>query len=129
MSPRPDLSDALDQEVVEHARQGREEAYRELVHRYQGPVYQLIYRIVHEHEVAEDLTQETVIKAFNALESQRPESKFSSWILTIANNAAVKHLKRKLRLKRKRLDTVSLEATPDTSRPRKVTATALRAAA
>src|ERR1022692_3553629 len=84
-----------DQEVVRHAARGREAAYRELIRRYQRPVFSLIYRMVRDRELAEDLAQETFIKVLNAIDSYRPEYKFSSWIFTIANNAAIDQLRRR----------------------------------
>jgi RNA polymerase sigma-70 factor (ECF subfamily) len=98
---------ATDQEVVEWARQGHELAYRELVRRYQRPVFSLIYRMVRDRERAEDLAQETFVKVLNALDSYRSEYKFSSWIFKIANNAAIDQLRRK------ELDTLSLDGAPD----------------
>ena len=102
-----EISTATDQEVVEWARQGHEHAYRELVRRYQRPVFSLIYRMVHDRERAEDLAQETFVKVLNALDSYRPQYKFSSWIFKIANNAAID------RLRRKELNTLSLDGAPD----------------
>lgn len=128
MTARPNLSTASDQHLVASARQGREGAYGELLRRYHRRVYALIHRLVRDHDLAEDLTQDTFVKAFDALEHHRPESRFSSWILKIANNRAVDHLKRERRLKRRRHDTVPLEPTPDASTPRRPAAGRLRAA-
>ena len=114
------LSSATDQEVVERARKGEEIAYRELLRRYQRPVFSLIYRMVRDRELAEDLAQETFVKALNALDRYRPEYKFSSWVFKIANNAAIDHLRRK------ELDTLSLEGGPDATTPERVEATALQ---
>ena len=75
-----EISTATDQEVVAWARQGHERAYRELVRRYQRPVFSLIYRMVRDRERAEDLAQETFVKVLNALDSYQPQYKFSSWI-------------------------------------------------
>ncbi|HEU4761751.1 MAG TPA: sigma-70 family RNA polymerase sigma factor, partial [Gemmatimonadales bacterium] len=83
-----------DQEVVALARSGSEAAYRELLRRYERPIFSLIFRMVRDRELSEDLSQETFVKALNALESYRPEFKFSSWIFKIANNTAIDHLRR-----------------------------------
>lgn len=95
MSPPPDLSGASDEQIVALARKGREEAYRELVRRYHRPVLELIYRMVGQRELAEDLTQETFVKAFHALGSRRPERKPSAWILRIAKNTAIDYVRRR----------------------------------
>ena len=109
-----------DQEVVVRAREGSERAYRELVRRYERPIFSLIYRMVRDRELAEDLAQETFVKALNALDSYRPEFKFSSWIFKISNNAAIDHLRRR------ELDTLSLEGSPHAATPDAVEATALQ---
>ena len=94
------------------ARPGRAEAaYRELVRRYERPVFALLYRMVRDRELAEDLAQETFVKALNAIDSYRPEFKFSSWIFKIANNAAIDHLRRR------ELDTLSLDGSPHAETP------------
>ncbi len=120
MAPSIDLATATDQQVVELARSGREAAFRELVRRYQRPVFSLIYRMVRDRELAEDLAQETFIKVLNAIERYRSEFKFSSWIFKIANNATIDHLRRK------ELDTLSLEGGPDATTPDRIEATALK---
>lgn len=115
-----DLSTATDQEVVVRAREGVEAAYRELIRRYQRPVFSLIYRMVRDRELAEDLAQETFVKVLNAIDRYRPEFKFSSWVFKIANNSAIDHLRKK------ELDTLSLEGGPDATTPDRLEATALQ---
>ena len=117
---RSELATATDQEVVVLAKSGRDVAYRELVRRYERPVFSLIYRMVRDRELAEDLAQETFVKALNAIESYRPEFKFSSWIFKIANNAAIDHLRRR------ELDTLSLDGSPNAETADAVEATALQ---
>ncbi len=115
-----DLTGVTDQQVVERASTGSEAAYRELVRRYQRPVFSLIYRMVRDRELAEDLTQETFVKVLNAIDRYRPEYKFSSWIFKIANNASIDHLRRR------ELDTLSLDGGPDAMTPDRVQATSLQ---
>jgi RNA polymerase sigma-70 factor (ECF subfamily) len=118
--PSPGLAGTTDQEVVLLARGGQEAAYRELIRRYERPIFSLLYRMVRDRELAEDLAQETFVKALNAIESYRPEFKFSSWIFKIANNAAIDHLRRR------ELDTLSLDGSPHASTPEAIEATALQ---
>ena len=120
MPEGPEWPRLTDQEVVLLARGGREAAYRELVRRYERPVFALVYRMVRDRELAEDLAQETFVKALNAIESYRPEFKFSSWIFKIANNAAIDHLRRR------ELDTLSLDGSPHAETPEAMQATALQ---
>jgi RNA polymerase sigma-70 factor (ECF subfamily) len=123
MANPPEISTATDQQVVAQARDGAEAAYRELLRRYERPVYSLIYRMVRDRELSEDLTQETFVKVLNALDRYRPEFKFSSWIFKIANNAAIDQLRRR------GLDTLSLEGGPDATTPDRVDATSLQVGA
>jgi RNA polymerase sigma-70 factor (ECF subfamily) len=119
-SGRPDLAALTDQEVVLWARSGQEAAYRELIRRYERPVFALLFRMVRDRELAEDLAQETFVKALNAIDSYRPEFKFSSWIFKIGNNAAIDHLRRR------ELDTLSLDGSPHAETPEAMQATALQ---
>jgi RNA polymerase sigma-70 factor (ECF subfamily) len=118
--PGVDLVAASDQDVVLEARDGRQAAYRELVRRYERPIFSLIYRMVRNREQAEDLSQETFVKALNAIASYRPEYKFSSWIFKIANNVAIDHLRRR------ELDTLSLDGSPHALTPEAIQASALQ---
>jgi RNA polymerase sigma-70 factor (ECF subfamily) len=95
MSKLANISEASDQEVVTWAREGDEHAYREMVRRYHAPVFDLIYGMVGQRELAEDLAQETFVKAFRALDRHDPERKPSAWILRIANNTAIDYVRRK----------------------------------
>jgi len=117
---RPEWAALSDQEVVLRARSGQEAAYRELIRRYERPVFALLFRMVRDRELAEDLAQETFIKALNAIDSYRPEFKFSSWIFKIANNAAIDHLRRR------ELNTLSLDGSPHAETPEAMQATALQ---
>jgi RNA polymerase sigma-70 factor, ECF subfamily len=103
----PPLSGLSDPAVVEQARKGSEVAYRELLTRYERPVFSLIFRMVRDRETAEDLSQETFVKVLNNLDRYSPEFKFSSWLFKIANNLTIDHLRRR------RVDTISIEGAPD----------------
>ena len=103
----PPLSSLSDPAVVAQARVGSEAAYRELLTRYERPVFSLIFRMVRDRETAEDLAQETFIKVLNNLDRYSPEFKFSSWLFKIANNLTIDHLRRR------RVDTISIEGAPD----------------
>lgn len=90
-----DYAKVSDQQVIEQAREGRQSAFRELIGRYERPVFSLIYRLVRDREHAEDLAQDTFIKVLNHLDRYDPSYKFSSWIFKIAHNTALDHLRRK----------------------------------
>ena len=80
--------------------------FRELIRRYERPVFSLIFRMVRDRELAEDLAQDTFIKVLNHIDRYRPEFKLSSWLFKIANNVAIDHLRRR------QLDTVSIDGSP-----------------
>ncbi len=103
----PPLSSLPDPAIVALAQTGSESAYRELIARYERPVFSLIFRMVRDRETAEDLAQETFIKVLNNLGRYSPEFKFSSWLFKIANNLTIDHLRRR------RVDTISIEGAPD----------------
>jgi RNA polymerase sigma-70 factor (ECF subfamily) len=90
------------------------------VRRYERPLFSLIYRMVRDRALAEDLAQETFIKVLNGIKSYRPEFKFSSWIFKIANNVAIDHLRRKS------LETLSLDGAPGADSAEAMGATALQ---
>ena len=121
MATAKDLRTLGDREVVALAKAGKEAAYRELLSRYERPVFSLIYRMVRDRALAEDLAQETFIKVLNALDTYRPEFKFSSWIFKIANNAAIDQLRKR------EVDTLSLDGAPGARTADEIEATALQA--
>ena len=92
-----------DSALAQEAAEGRESAFRELLERYERPVFALVYRMVRERDLAEDLAQDAFIRAFRGIGTYKPEYKFSSWIFKIAHNVTIDHLRRR------RLDTISLE--------------------
>jgi RNA polymerase sigma-70 factor, ECF subfamily len=117
-----DLIHSTDHDLVTFARTGSEKAYRELLDRYQRPVFSLIYRMVRDRELAEDLAQETFVKVFNHLDSYNPKYKFSSWIFKIASNLSIDSMRRK------ELQTVSLDGSRNASTADEVEATRITVA-
>ncbi len=101
-----DYSEVDDRKLAVLAAEGRESAFRELLERYERPVFSLVYRMVRDRTLAEDLAQEAFIRAFNAIDSYDPDYKFSSWIFKIANNHTIDHLRKR------KLDTVSIHGSP-----------------
>lgn len=83
-----------DAELVAEALRGGQEAFREIVVRFERPVYSLVARMVQDPAAAEDLAQEVFIKAFRRLETYDPTRKFSSWLFKIAHNTTIDHLRR-----------------------------------
>ena len=121
MAPPFDLPNLPDADVVALAKEGRESAFRELVRRYERPVFSLVFRLVRDRDTAEDLAQETFVKVLNNIERYRPEFKFSSWLFKIANNVAIDHLRKRS------VDTVSLEGSHWATSTDEMQATSVRA--
>ena len=78
---------------LDQARGGNRFAFEEIVRRYQRRVYATAYRIVRRHEVADDVAQETFIRAFRSLDRYDPQRPFGPWICRIAANLAVNHVR------------------------------------
>jgi RNA polymerase sigma-70 factor (ECF subfamily) len=91
---REAVRERSDETLAVEARNGSQEAFRELVERFERPVFGLIVRIVRRAEEAEDLAQETFLKAHRALARFDPSRKFSSWLFKIAHNTALDALRR-----------------------------------
>ena len=105
-APQLDLVNLPDADLAALARSGRDAAFRELVRRYERPVFSLIFRMVRDRETSEDLAQETFIKVLNHIDRYRPEFKFSSWLFKIANNLTIDHLRKR------QLKTISIDGSP-----------------
>jgi RNA polymerase sigma factor (sigma-70 family) len=92
-----------DQILIEKALAGNEGAYRLLLTRHKDAIYRMIVRIVHNQEEAQDLVQETFMKAFGSLSSYKCQYRFTTWLYKIAANSCIDHLRKR------RLVSVSLD--------------------
>jgi RNA polymerase sigma factor (sigma-70 family) len=81
--------------LVSRARQGDLAAYDELIKRYQERIYATIYHMTSNHEDANDLAQESFIKAYQALKSFKGGSSFYTWLYRIAVNKTINFLKQR----------------------------------
>lgn len=81
--------------LVDRARAGDLQAYDELMRRYQERIYGTIYHMTSNHEEANDLVQETFIKAFQALKTFKGGSSFYTWIYRIGVNKTINFLKQR----------------------------------
>jgi RNA polymerase sigma-70 factor (ECF subfamily) len=84
-----------DRPLVERARAGDLLAFDALVRRYQERIYGTVYHMTANHEDANDLTQETFIKAHQALRSFKGDSSFFTWVYRIAVNRTLNFLKQR----------------------------------
>jgi RNA polymerase sigma-70 factor (ECF subfamily) len=81
--------------LIEAAKSGDQEAFRQIVERYQGAVYNLAYRMLGDPEEAEDAAQEIFVRLYRQLGRYDPERKFSTWTLAIATNYCIDQLRRR----------------------------------
>src|SRR5947207_2738089 len=84
-------------DLVTRACQGDQEAFRLIFERYSRPVISFIYDLVSDRGLAEELTQETFVRAFRSLHTLRQETKLSTWLFGIAKNVAREALRSRLR--------------------------------
>jgi RNA polymerase sigma factor (sigma-70 family) len=90
-----DSAEVLEGELVQRARDGDLTAYDELVKRYQERIYATIYHMTSNHEDANDLAQDSFIKAYSALKSFKGGSSFYTWLYRIAVNKTINFLKQR----------------------------------
>jgi RNA polymerase sigma-70 factor (ECF subfamily) len=95
--------------LVAQAREGDKVAFGELVRRYEGKIFRLAQHITQNREDAEDVLQETFLKAYEHLDQFQGNSKFYTWVVRIAVNQSL------MKLRRRKTDrSVSLDETIDT---------------
>src|SRR5271154_1583815 len=82
-------------ELVRRAQRGDLAAYDELIQRYQQRIYATVYHMTSNHEDANDLAQDSFIKAFQALKSFKGGSSFYTWLYRIAVNKTINFLKQR----------------------------------
>ncbi len=100
------MNAAQELEWLKLARRGDRAAFARLVQAYQGPVYNLCYRMLGNAVEAEDAVQETFLRVYTKLGTYSQEHKLSSWILSIASHYCID------RLRRRRGETISLDEEP-----------------
>ncbi len=86
-----------DHDVIRNVLNGDINSYRRLVEKYQGPVFNLLIKMINNYEDAEELTQDVFVKAYESLAGFNFKYRFFSWIYKIAINRALAELKHKKR--------------------------------
>ena len=81
--------------LIEKTLSGDEEAFAEIVKIYLNQIYNFVYRLAGDRDAAEDLTQETFVKAWRNLKKFDQKRNFKTWLFTIAKNTAFDWLKKK----------------------------------
>jgi len=107
-SPQPG-----DMELVRRAQRDDAQAYDELVRRYQERIYATVYHMTSNHEDANDLVQDTFIKAYRVLKTFKGGSSFYTWVYRIAVNKTINFLKQRKNRLHMSLNDVDLNAEND----------------
>ncbi len=84
-----------DYQTIQDALRGDNRAYRKLMDKYHDAIYSFIFRMVHDREQVEDLTQEAFIKAFGSLKNFNEEFAFSTWLYKIATNNCIDYIRKR----------------------------------
>jgi RNA polymerase sigma factor (sigma-70 family) len=111
----PEVASAPVEEMVlvNRARRGDLKAYDELVRRYQERIYATVYHMTANHEDANDLAQESFVKAFQALKSFKGGSSFYTWLYRIAVNKTINFLKQRKNRQHMSLNDIDFNAEHD----------------
>jgi RNA polymerase sigma-70 factor (ECF subfamily) len=91
------FADDLPAELLAAARRAERRAQAQIYQTFERPVYNLIRRMVNDPQAAEDLSQDTFLRAFRTLHQFRGEAPFGAWLRTIAATEALMHLRRRRR--------------------------------
>ncbi len=127
-----------DWDLVRQCKRGDPDAFGELVHRHQQPVFNFCLRLLRNVEDAEDVAQEAFVKAYRSVGRFQPKAKFSTWLFTIAKNLSLNLIRDEKRGKRRMVPiddgfegvTVATDvaAQPDSETIERETAAVVRAA-
>jgi RNA polymerase sigma factor (sigma-70 family) len=111
---RPEAGpEADDAQLVQSAQHGHLKAYDALMRRYQERIYATVYHMTGNHEDANDLTQETFIKAYQAIKSFKGDAGFYTWLYRIAVNKTINFLKQRRSKNQLSLNDLDLNAEHD----------------
>lgn len=89
----PSKSDE-DLKWVEQLKQGNQQALRQVYDKYLHKIYSLCLRLSGDAEVAEDITQEVFVQVWQKIHNFRGDSKFSTWLHSVASNTAISHMRK-----------------------------------
>ena len=92
------MSALSDRDLIQRARRGDAEAFGELALRYQKSVFNVCYRLLHEWTEAEDMTQDTFLRARERLQTFDNERDFGPWIRRVAAHVCLNHLESQKRM-------------------------------
>lgn len=88
------MHDATDNDIIDDILKGQQKPFAILVERYQHYVYTLTLRYIKDNQEAEEIAQDIFVKVYHALHTFNKNSKFSTWLYTIARNTCLSHLRK-----------------------------------
>jgi RNA polymerase sigma-70 factor (ECF subfamily) len=88
-----------DHQLIEKTKNGDDDAFAEIVRRYQNPLTNYIYRMLNDYEEAVDLAQESFVRVYFAIDRYHSEYAFSTYIYRIATNLAISEIRKRKRRK------------------------------
>jgi len=91
------LAEQDDPQLVTASKKGDQDAFAQLVQRYQRRVFNLVYRMLQQYEEANEITQETFLAAWQGLPAFRGDARFPTWLYRIAYNCSLKQLEQRKR--------------------------------
>lgn len=94
--------------LVKRSKDGKLDAFEELVKRYEGNVYTVAYRLMGNHADASDLAQDAFIRAYQSLQSFREDAGFATWLYRITSNICLDEIRKHNRHKKLSLDEMIL---------------------
>jgi RNA polymerase sigma-70 factor (ECF subfamily) len=112
-------------DLVELAQAGDRDAFGELVRIHQHEVYTLAVRLLHDRDLASDVTQDAFVRAWRAMPNFRGDAKFSTWMHRITVNTAWTHRTRRNRVRLDPLETLPADPESDGLRPEQAGESAL----
>lgn len=95
MSTGEQKTESEERLLMQKAAKGDRASFAALYERFKGPVMSYLVTLVRDRNLAEELAQETFLKAYRARETYEPKAKVSTWLWTIAKNTAFDHLAKK----------------------------------
>ncbi len=91
------IEQAADSALVDAARAGSDDAFGILVGRYRAPVVRLAYRLTHDADEANDIAQESFMRAYRRIGEFHPDRPFARWLFVITRNASLDAIRRRRR--------------------------------
>jgi RNA polymerase sigma-70 factor (ECF subfamily) len=130
VSSRQNPGELTDMDILAQVSAGNVDAYGKIVGRHNGRLYNFVYRFVGDRETAEDVVQETFLRAFRKRTEYRAIANFSTWLFTIAGNLAKSELRRRKRwrmfsIERDEETDTGMDIPDESARPDKVAESSL----